>query len=204
VLECKHRRVRIEQPRANLGTRRQPLGRSALILGLVLVSACDSKAPPTAAGPTEKPAAAPSAPAAAGAAAVSQPLRAAAPEPKPPAADLSSFAAFWPEFRAALLASNVPALERMTRFPLEVKGELDDEPIRKVDRAKFPKLLQKLLAQKSQNDERRTVREDLQQTATPEMPAPDRDNARVNEFDFERVAGQWRFVLTYLDSEVEL
>src|SRR5699024_5707681 len=114
-----------------------------------------------------------------------------------------NFTAFWTDFRAALLASDWAAAERMTRFPVEVHGDLDDDPVRKVERAKLPQLLQKLLTQNSGRDEK-TVRDQLQQTRTPEMPAPGANQVRVNDFHFERSGGQWRFVATYLSSDIEL
>lgn len=104
----------------------------------------------------------------------------------------------------ALIAADWAALAGMTRFPVEVNGELDDEPVRKVDRAGLSKLMQKLLTQKSQADERITVRQYVQQTTNPALPPPGRDHARINEFQFERNGGAWRFYMTYLNSNVEL
>jgi hypothetical protein len=199
--------VQIEEAAATCAGRQSPGSKTRLVLGLLLLLACESRQaqPGAAASPAQTPAASPGTPAAAGPA-VSQPLRAATQEAKPVkvAADYSNFASFWGEFRAALLASDWAALERMSKFPVEVNGELDDEPVRKVERAQLPKLLQKLLAQKSQKDETRTVRQDLEQKPTPQAPAPDKNQVRVNEFHFERSAGQWRFVATYLDSSVQL
>ena len=178
-----------------------------MVLVFLLVAACERhEAPQDAPASKVESTVVPSAPVTGVAAPTSEPLRAAATPPKPPVVvpDGGEFAAFWQGFRTALLASDWGALERMSRFPVEVKGELDDEPVRKVERAGFTRLLQKLLHQKAQTNLRITVRESVEQMSKPEMPAPSENWARVDEFEFERSAGQWRFVSTYLDSDIAL
>jgi hypothetical protein len=60
---------------------------------------------------------------------------------------VKSFELFWKPFRTALLASDVSALAKMTRFPFRALSETDSEPEQAVQRAEFPRLVRRLLAQ---------------------------------------------------------
>lgn len=47
---------------------------------------------------------------------------------------------FWKEFRQAALQSDLPALSRMTHFPLKVRGDLDDSPTKQISQSEFNKI----------------------------------------------------------------
>lgn len=58
---------------------------------------------------------------------------------------VKNFEAFWKQFRAALLVSDTDSLAKVTQFPLRALS--DSDPERSVDRAEFPRLVRRLLAQ---------------------------------------------------------
>ena len=58
---------------------------------------------------------------------------------------VKSFETFWKPFRAALLASDMDAVAKATRFPFRALN--DFEPVRAVERAELPRLVRRLLAQ---------------------------------------------------------
>jgi hypothetical protein len=76
---------------------------------------------------------------------------AAAPAWPPPGVKLGknptvkNFEEFWKPFRAALLASDTDAVAKVTRFPFRVLS--DSDPERAVDRAEFPRVVRRLMAQ---------------------------------------------------------
>jgi hypothetical protein len=78
---------------------------------------------------------------------------AAAPAWPPPGVKLGknptvkSFELFWKPFRAALLASDMSTLAKMTRFPLRALSETDSAPEQAVQQAQFPRLVQRLRVQ---------------------------------------------------------
>jgi hypothetical protein len=76
---------------------------------------------------------------------------AAAPAWPPPGVKLGknptvkNFEEFWKPFRAALLASDADAVAKVTRFPFRALS--DSDPERAVERAEFPRLVRRLMAQ---------------------------------------------------------
>jgi hypothetical protein len=58
---------------------------------------------------------------------------------------VKNFEAFWKPFRAALLAPDMDALAKMTTFSFRALSESD--PVRTVERAEFPRLVRRQLAQ---------------------------------------------------------
>ena len=53
---------------------------------------------------------------------------------------------FWAAFRAAALGDSVDAVVARTHFPFAVRGMLDDDPVRRLDRARFRREWPALLA----------------------------------------------------------
>jgi len=52
---------------------------------------------------------------------------------------------FWNEFRQAAINSDLPALTRMTQFPLPIYGTLGDNPIKTINQNDFKKILPELM-----------------------------------------------------------
>jgi hypothetical protein len=58
---------------------------------------------------------------------------------------VKNFEEFWKPFRLALLAFDTDAMSRVTRFPFRVLS--DSDPERVIERAEFPRLMRRLMAQ---------------------------------------------------------
>jgi hypothetical protein len=114
------------------------------------------------------------------------------------------FRTFWDAFRNAVLHDDSARAADLTKFPLEVRGETDDEPPTHVGREQFDATLHKLLMQDSgARPEGETVgrflaREDAVDSSSLE---PDGNAARVGDFVFERGPKGWQLVRVYLRSE---
>jgi hypothetical protein len=122
-------------------------------------------------------------------------------------ADRSSTPAqpFWAEFRQAVLADDMDKIARVTRFPFEVRGPDDSNPIEQYDQAGFQDVYRRLMAQpvylplsgviiaKSMREliaEQKTLAADDQTTA---------DTFHFHQFEFELSKGRWQFVRAYLE-----
>lgn len=118
-----------------------------------------------------------------------------------------SFDAFWPAFRAAILAGDMEAVAGMTRLPIEVRGELDREPVRRAARSEMPRLLERALA----SDTGLSLRAPLTNRKLIERLEPPvqvthgvvwtEDSARVGAFAFGRTNAGWRLQQVYLPSD---
>jgi hypothetical protein len=105
---------------------------------------------------------------------------------------VKNFEAFWKPFRQALLASDMDALAEVTMFPLRALS--DSDPTRNVERAEFPRLVRRLLAQdvghfKDHESHLRLVKR------LPRIP-PDfvqGPTARVGDLQFWFDPNGWRF-----------
>lgn len=126
------------------------------------------------------------------------PLAAAEEVRQPPA-----FATFWPPFRAALLADDIATVASATRFPLEVRGELDSSPVRRITKDDLGPVLRRTLDADSGLSLRDTLtNRDMVKRVTDLGQATvgvtvRRDTARVGAFDFARGAKGWRLVRLY-------
>jgi hypothetical protein len=117
--------------------------------------------------------------------------------PPPP----QDFPTFWHAFRTAALGDQIDQVASMTRFPLEVRGPDDADPVVSENRDAFGRVLEQVMNQDSGvRAERETVRQYLQRTEdTGEGHVePDGRAARVGDFVFERVADRWMLVRVYL------
>ncbi|MBP0494260.1 hypothetical protein [Roseomonas indoligenes] len=115
----------------------------------------------------------------------------------------ASFAAYWHDFRAAVLAGDMGAVTRMSRLPLESRGELDDEPVRRLTAATLPSAFRRLLRTVEDVRTNRTVLEVIRDTPEPTLDprnsAP--DQARVSSLAFARGRDGWRLVTIYRGPE---
>ena len=118
----------------------------------------------------------------------------------PQASPSQDFPAFWEEFRGAMLANDVARLATMTRFPLDVRGDDDADPVVRSDRDQFQAVLSRVTAQDSgMRAEPETVRQFIERTHTVEATdvEPDGRAARVGDFVFEKAGGTWLLVRVY-------
>lgn len=110
------------------------------------------------------------------------------------------FPVFWREFREAALAGDVDRLAAMTRFPLEVRGPDDADPVQRRGREAFAGTVARVMQQDAGEQPRpETVRQFFERTReVPPQPDGARGTARVGDFVFERTGGRWRLVRIYL------
>jgi hypothetical protein len=118
----------------------------------------------------------------------------------PQASASQDFPAFWKEFRGAMLANDVDRLATMTRFPLDVRGDDDADPVVRSERDQFHAMLSRIAAQDAgMRAEPETVRQFIERTHTvgPTNVAPDGRAARVGDFVFEQSGDTWLLVRVY-------
>lgn len=127
-----------------------------------------------------------------------------APQTAPPVSQTASaedFPTFWGQFRQAFLAQDVDRLVQMTRFPLEVRGDSDADPVVRQDRAHFGETVKRIIEQDSgQRAEPETVRQYVERTPSPASTdvEPDGGAARVGDLVFERIGARWLLVRVYV------
>lgn len=124
--------------------------------------------------------------------------------PVQPAAE---FEQFWAGFRTAALTGDVNAVAAMTRFPLEVRGELDDDPVRRAARPELAALLARVLDADTglSAREQLTNRMLLERAGTPIRRMPGVSvtpaSARIGAFAFERDGTRWQLRRIYLPDD---
>jgi len=111
--------------------------------------------------------------------------------------------AFWDTFRAAMASNDPGKVADLARFPFKVRGAMDSDPVESYDRAGFLKIYKRLVQQEvySAGDgelQAHSMRQVVgTHASTPPLQQGDRFS--VEQFEFERIDGQWRFVFAYLD-----
>lgn len=115
------------------------------------------------------------------------------------------FRTFWAGFRRAVVAGDATEVAALTHFPLEVRGPDDGDPVERYDRAGFAAIWKRLLAQTvyvpSNGQVIAKTMADVVAEKKEIAPA-DRltdDSARVQQFEFRRIDGQWRLARAYLE-----
>ena len=110
-----------------------------------------------------------------------------------------SFSDFWKEFRLPLLNNDIPRILEMTRFPFKVKGDLDMDGSKSLNKIEFKKRFNSLMEQ------------DIRENLTPESmrqyikknklisPKVDDGQTSVALFSFELVNAKWYFVGAYIE-----
>jgi hypothetical protein len=114
-------------------------------------------------------------------------------------ANQTDFNSYWRELRPALLAANAESVARLTKFPFTVRGELDDDPVRAIERPAFPAILRRLLAQDvGLSPEPEPLSRYLKRIETVPPSAVTGTAARVASMQFALGSDGWRFVGAYL------
>jgi hypothetical protein len=120
-----------------------------------------------------------------------------------PAVGQTDFVAYWHELRRALSSANSEAVAQLAEFPFTVRGEMDSDPVQRIERGAFPDVLRRLLAQDvGLSPKPESLSQYLARTPDPPANALQGRTARVATMEFELLPGGWRFVGAYLgDSE---
>ncbi|MDH5480534.1 MAG: hypothetical protein OEX11_07225 [Nitrosomonas sp.] len=115
---------------------------------------------------------------------------------------------FWNEFRIAVKKDDYATLEKMTKFPLSVHGEMDFMPIKKITKDNFSKEFKKLLDQKiyietNGKEDVITMRDAVVSVDKINNKYNlDRDkHFRVNDLDFVYENKRWVLFRTYYQEE---
>ena len=113
------------------------------------------------------------------------------------------FRAFWQTFRAAALTGEMTAIARMSRLPVESRGELDDEPVLRLTAATLPAAFRRLLRTVEEVETGRTMLEVIRDTPEPRPDAASlrANQARVGSLEFLRGRDGWRLATLYRGPE---
>ncbi|MCR0983116.1 hypothetical protein [Roseomonas populi] len=110
-----------------------------------------------------------------------------------------AFFAFWQAFRAAVLAGDLEAVARMSRLPVESRGELDDEPVLRLTATTFPPAFRRLLATVDDPASGRTVLDGIRDTPRPRLDGRNASPGQVNLGSLQFGLGRngWRLTTIY-------
>lgn len=102
------------------------------------------------------------------------------------------FAAFWNEFRSAVLAGNDQNVLQMTHFPFTTKGVLDDDSVETIQQAEFLKIWSDLLNEDTgSRPEHFSMRRFIVANPISDVPNVESGVARMGNFEFRFVDGKW-------------
>ena len=112
---------------------------------------------------------------------------------------------FWKTFRQAVIGGNTAEIASMTRFPFEVRGVDDRDPMRRYNRQKFPIIFKQVVSQQvviMTNNE--VVEKTMLQVIKEKKDLKATDMATsefftVELFHFYRIKGRWLFTRAYLE-----
>lgn len=112
---------------------------------------------------------------------------------------------YWSTFRQAVLDNDKGRLAGMTRFPFEVRGPDDSDPVRQYDAKGFLAIYERLVAQPVfLPREGKIVSKSMRQLIDEKKEiTPDdyltSDSIQIHQFEFERIKGKWLFTRAYLE-----
>lgn len=107
---------------------------------------------------------------------------------------------FWRTFRDAALVGDTTRVAAMTRFPLETRGPMDDDPVQPVPRDAFADVFARVMRQDSGlAPHPETMRALIERT--PSLGARELGDGefRVGALAFAHTADGWRLVRAYLE-----
>lgn len=116
---------------------------------------------------------------------------------------LKEFETFWKKLHTAIVKKDYPAVSQLTEFPLVVKKSLTDTSVQSVSREEFAKFFNAYLQLPVSGDlvnkygllcARKALSED-------DMALVTDDSASVEDFEFQKVNGQWKLVYVYATDE---
>lgn len=119
--------------------------------------------------------------------------------------ELSGATRFWSSFRTAVLNNDDKAIRSMAKFPFEVRGVADSDPIRSYTAKEFPTVFRQILSQTEYVPEGEklvpiTVHGVIYRTKklrAADVVTP--DFFRISQLVFQRVKGKWHCTGGYLE-----
>ena len=112
---------------------------------------------------------------------------------------------FWTEFRSAILSNDKEKVASLTKFPFEVKGPEDSDPVVYYDKKGFLNILDKILNQpvyqmNGANLNKTTMGEIVKnKTDVSDFDLLSDDSARVEMFTFIKENNEWLFNRAYFE-----
>ena len=113
----------------------------------------------------------------------------------------SNFIVFWNKFRNAVLNHDTNTVISLTKFPFETHGLYDNDPIVKYDKENFYKVLNAYLNQGSDMMEGESELDYIKNTINPDSKYIIDKWARVGDFQFKNIKGEWKLKFAYLHYE---
>lgn len=114
-----------------------------------------------------------------------------------------NFQLYWTEFRTAALAADYEKLEKLTRFPLEVKGVDDSMPSVQYKKEDFQGVFKKIMAQPIYQLREDDLIETTMRAVVDKMDVvPEEitgEERRVEQLEFQNIEGRWFLVSAYLE-----
>lgn len=112
---------------------------------------------------------------------------------------------FWQAFRNAVIKNDSQQIAALTRFPFEVHGVVDSDPVTHYDRKRFTQVLVQILAQrvflpsngKYTGKSMRQLIGEKKKIVDKDFLTP--DIVRFHDLEFELVKGRWLLTKGYLD-----
>jgi len=105
---------------------------------------------------------------------------------------------FWSEFRTAVIGNKHEKVASLTYFPFQTRGDFDDNPINKYDKAGFLTIYAQIFNEMSA-DATMTVRKRIEQKIViTEKDFLTKELIRVENLIFKKVDGKWQFTFAYI------
>lgn len=112
---------------------------------------------------------------------------------------------FWSTFRQAVVDNNKERIASITRFPFEVRGPDDSDPVIRYDRKGFLAIYERLVAQSVyMPSEGKIVPKSMRQLISDKQELSPQDYLtsdaiQFHQFEFERIEGRWYFSRAFLE-----
>ncbi|UCE30804.1 MAG: hypothetical protein JSW68_12250 [Burkholderiales bacterium] len=117
----------------------------------------------------------------------------------------TSYQGFWARFRQAVLDDDRDRVVSLMRLPFEVRGPDDAQPVRRLDRAGFLEIYDRLVLQELYLPQGGALVVRTMRALIEQRPDASEDDlltegiARFHQFQFERIGDHWRFTRAYLE-----
>jgi|GEM_PF-2557359 len=112
----------------------------------------------------------------------------------------ASFSDYWKEFRAAVLGRDFDRVFSLTEFPVETRGELDDDPVVEYTRSRFRPVWDLFLQQWAGDTAGKSELDVIRETQAPEAKIS-HGQVRIADMVFFLSKGKWKLNFLYLQPD---
>lgn len=121
--------------------------------------------------------------------------------------DCSGCSQYWSVFRQAVIDNDKCKIADLTRFPFEVRGPADFQPIKRYDRKGFLEVYESLVTQpvcllsngKFIDKPMRQLIDEKKEIAPSDYLTP--DTFQIENFKFRCIKGKWYFTFAYTEED---